>query len=481
VAEAVALRRGGETGRTEFLAAAFTDLNAMVQEESGFLLPSRLLLQSALLVEDGEAAWRAWRSYYHVPEGGEGPNAVAEAGRTLKRLLSGGQLQPTDTPRLEVAKALAASRFFAEAELVARDPRAVPGGTELRAILTYAEAVREIRSATEEYYRLTSIGKGNVSSFRRRVRELAGPVLVALGEGDPGVPASDQEIRRAFSRHFGAYISGGQTAGYDDMHYGHRVIDETRTVEQYGHRAELRFVALDNMVSNGFQSWAWEDGGEHGGWAGPDTIWQVRSAYANGPLDTWRGMHDPDELAEFMERMERESERDEERVRKDRYAYLPGLDLRLKKQGVEALMARLRDTGLEDEALRSAFLAELERVSQESSIFAHEGRHAIDKRGAGTSSAIWHKEFTAKLSEVAFAPEPRLAQGAIINANIGDDTPHGKANLEVMKGIVSWMNAHRAEIPGLDLQRPMLAQLDRLSDEQIRQVYRSMDPLAKEE
>ena len=484
VAQAVALRREGDKGATEFLAAAFAELNQMVQQESGLLLPSQLLLQSALLVDDGEAAWLAWRSYYHVPDEGVAPNAVAEAGGRLQRALTEGALKDADDARrARLAQALADNRFFDEAELVMQDPRAgqrVQEDQDLKAVRLYARAVREIRRATDEHYRLTSIGEGDTSAFRRQIRELASPVMEALGKSEPGTPASLEKIGEVFSAHFGAYISGGRTAGYDDMHYGHRIIDETRSVEHYGHRAELRFVSLDHMVSNGFQSWAWESGAEHGGWAGPDTIWQVRSAYANGPLDTWRAIHDPDLTAEFMQEMKRESELDEERARKDTYAYLPGLRMRLKKQGLEALMSRLEERGLESEALRLAFVAELERVQQESSIFAHEGRHAIDKRGAGKSSATWHKEFTAKLSEVAFAPQPRLAQSAIINANIGDDTPHGKANLKVMKGIVKWMKKHREEIDGLDPQRPLLAQYDRLTDEQIREAYRAMDPLAEE-
>ena len=121
-------------------------------------------------------------------------------------------------------------------------------------------------------------------------------------------------------------------------------------------------------------------------------------------------------------------------------------------------------------------MAEFERAGQESSVFAHEGRHAIDKRAGQFSSRSL--EFTAKLSEVAFAPQPRLALGAIVNANIGDDTPHGRANLKSMKGLVAWMEQHKTEIAGLDLKRPLLPQFDRLTDEQIRQAFRSMDPLA---
>ncbi len=132
-----------------------------------------------------------------------------------------------------------------------------------------------------------------------------------------------------------------------------------------------------------------------------------------------------------------ESRLDDDRARQDPHAFLPGLAMRLKHQGVYRLLERLRSQGIEGEDLRLRFLAELERASQETSIFAHEGRHAID-RIAGNS---WSREleFTAKLSELALAPEPRLAFGGILD----DNTPHGRANLKVIRGLVAWIGGAR--------------------------------------
>ena len=89
------------------------------------------------------------------------------------------------------------------------------------------------------------------------------------------------------------------------------------------------------------------------------------------------------------------------------------------------------------------------------------------------------KEFRAKLSEVAFAPEPRLSLGSIFNSQIGNDSGHGQANERIMRGVVAWMQEHGSEIGGLDPAQPLLPQFDLLTDEQIRAAFRSMDPLAK--
>jgi hypothetical protein len=58
---------------------------------------------------------------------------------------------------------------------------------------------------------------------------------------------------------------------------------------------------------------------------------------------------------------------------------------------------------------------------------------------------------------------------------------HGLANARIMKGLAAWMEAHAREIPGLDASRPLLPQFDRLTDEQMREAFRSMDPWAYSE
>jgi hypothetical protein len=481
VAEGAELRRNGEAGDTQALRQAFGDLHEQVSREPGFLEPSRLLLSASLLLDQGDAALLAWRSYFHVAPGGPGPNAIAEAGTDLERILPGWRgAEATPAERIDLVRALAGSRFFAEAALVAFDPRAddsVRDDPRVREVVVYDRSLREVKKIAEEHYRKTILGKGDPEEFEKQVRAQASPILSAIGV-DLSTPPPDEELDRLLDEHFGAYVNLGRTAGYADLHLGHRVIDETRTVEQYGRKADLRFVSLDGMVSNGFQSWAWESGAQHGGWAGPDTIWQVRPAYAGAALEVWRRMRSEEERAKFDEEVARETTLDDDRARKDPCSYLPGLAMRLQRQGNLGLLERLQGRGLTDESLRLTFLNEYERATVESSIFAHEGRHAIDQRMKTGKRPAWKSEFYAKLSEAVFTTDPRLALGGIFYANIGDPTQHGQANRHIMKGVVRWMKKHRGEIRGLDPERPLLPQFDLLTDGQIREAFRSMDPLA---
>ncbi|MFQ5350052.1 MAG: hypothetical protein ACE5EG_06390, partial [Thermoanaerobaculia bacterium] len=434
VGEATARRLRGEQeqGISEALPAVFEELRGTVARDPGHLEPSRLLLRAALLLDDGPTALLGWRSYFHVTSDRVGPNLVAEAGRELRRLLRGWPgPDAAAEARVDLTTALAASRLFTEGALVGlagASPGAAREDLRVRRVVAYARFLRQARRLTEEYYRQTILGNDKRRSWQASLSEAASPLLSMLEDEalerarvgpvppvDPGrVGRLGADLVDLLNRRFGAYISIGKTAGYFDLHMGHRVLDETRIVEQYGHRAELRFVALDNLVSNGFQSWAWESGAQHGGWNKPYGIYQVRPAYVGRSLEAWQLLHSAEELRERLDEMQNESALDDERAARDPHAYLPGLAKRLRHQGERRLLERLRSGGLEGEPLRLAFVAAYDHAVQESSIFAHEGRHAIDRRAGGMFQALKNPEFTAKLAEVAFAPEPRLALGGIL-------------------------------------------------------------------
>jgi hypothetical protein len=149
---------------------------------------------------------------------------------------------------------------------------------------------------------------------------------------------------------------------------------------------------------------------------------------------------------------------------------------RLELAAYDGVLKKLKREGLQGDRLRKEFISAVERAIVDSSIYAHEGRHLIDAQLGITDNV--ELEYRAKLAEVAFAPIPRLAFRAILSDEIGKDTVHGLANLRVVKGIVAWMQANSGKINGIDTARPLLPQFDLLTDEQMRELMRSMDPLA---
>ena len=112
-----------------------------------------------------------------------------------------------------------------------------------------------------------------------------------------------------------------------------------------------------------------------GGWANATAIYQVRPLYVASPLSLWLTFTDPQSRAQQERNIEDESRRDDQRIASDPLLTPHGVALRLRKQYVEQVMKSL--DAKDPAAMRDAFVARVTRDTFESSIWAHEGRHAI--------------------------------------------------------------------------------------------------------
>lgn len=448
-------------------ARAVAELSALVSETPGRAEESRQLLLAALVAGDGNAAARAVHSYYLIDVGPGMRSVVAAPVAELARLLPSWQAGAPRAERQRLAALLVAARFPDAAALVA------PDGDEA---VAYEAFCRRLARDAEEYYRRSLLGEARPDELTRaymRASHDLWPRLRWRGAPPPFYPAaSDREL----ARRFGTVFQLGITGGFYDMHVGHVVAMEHRVVRQYGRRANVTFLVLDGMVTNGLQSWAWDEAGGHGGWQRGDTVMQVRPIFVEHALALW--------VSADSARREREtrviaidSTLDLRAAARDSVAYLPSVAARLRRDGRAALLDSLRRAGVPDSAMESTFVRVMTQLYRESSILAHEGRHAIDD-DAFPRLRPDEREFRAKLSEVAFADRPKLVMSSIIHPNIGDATPHGRANARVMLGLLRWMRAHAREIPGLDATQPLMPQLPLLTAAQLRAAFRSMDPLA---
>ncbi|MEP6621326.1 MAG: hypothetical protein ABJE47_18515 [bacterium] len=118
-----------------------------------------------------------------------------------------------------------------------------------------------------EYYGDVANARGDTVRWKARLDsagQLLWPHLV-----DPRRPSpfTLDSLLAVLDRRFGLSTNVGTTAGTLDLHAGHAISNERRTVRQYGHSAAVRFTVLDGMVSDGYQSWAWGGHPAHGGWA----------------------------------------------------------------------------------------------------------------------------------------------------------------------------------------------------------------------
>ncbi|MFP4624563.1 MAG: hypothetical protein ACLFRX_10325 [Gemmatimonadota bacterium] len=451
-------------------------LSASVLREPGLLEPADQLLIVGLLLDDGATALRGWRSYYASVGDQNGP--IPGARRTLESLLPRWDGPRTAGPaRTAVIRALTASAMLEAARVLALDPRVSPAPIDdpnVADMVGYTRFLERARASATDYYRAVAAGEGAERQwpFRDTVvvmgRELMAQLSWAQAPPEPDDSPWATDIWDTLRDRFGAEVSWGRVAGVFGLRIGHRVIDDRRTVEQYGHSAEFQLLSLDRMVVDDYQTWAWDGAAATGGYATAERVVQLRPGYADGGIRAWRSLQEADTTETAYNAHDGALEA---------CAFVPGLNERIRRQGLEQLRDSLAAEGLHGSALRSAFLAAYDRAAVETSIFAHEGRHAIDG-GLGITDSP-ELEFRAKLAQVAFARFPRLALGSILSPDIGEPTPHGLANERVLCGVVQWMARHAAEIHGLDTERPLLPQLALLTDHQLRAAFRSQDPLAR--
>ena len=456
-----------DSGATSATLAA---LLRLVREMPGRTDDARHLLLVALLAGDGHTAIEAFRSYYLVGVGLGDEGMIPKVAPRLTRLLETWRgARATTAERSRLASALAAARLFDAAGLVA------PPSSEL---VAYAAYGRRLTREAQEYYRKFLLGRARTDELTRRYYRASRDLWPRLDWSGytarpPFYPAA---IGPELARRFGTVVQLGITGGFYDLHMGHVVSEESFETIQYGRRARLRLLVIDGMISNGLQTWAWDDAGGHGGWQRRDTVVQVRPVFVEHTIALWL-TGDPSRRERERASTAADSAADWVIAAEDSISFLPGVAARMRRDARDALLDSLRAAGMGGPALIGAFIRVASELSHQSSIRAHEGRHAIDDALIPEADTE-EREFRAKLSEIAFSDRPKLVFSSLMHPNIGDATPHGRANARIMAGLIRWIRAHAREIPGLDLARPLLPQLPLLQDEQFRRAFRSMDPLA---
>lgn len=421
-------------------------------------------LALAIAQRDPEASLSAWKNYYWLTETDAPQGMATYAGRVGAIFAAGMAANARDEDIIALVDMLVRAGFVDEARslasqtgLAAREADA-PAWRRLAAYFRFDEAVREIVLRCNR-----EMAEGNPApSFDAEIRAAMAQLMESAGlSGDP---------REAMADAYGLYGSLGETSGYPSLHGGHIAQDQRLSIDQYGRHGDLRFIVIDNMISNGFESWLWDGWAEAGGWSGDGVIVQVRSAYTAGPLVSLRRTRPGPIRDAYLQRIVRDADDERVALGNDGVAPLPATGARLEMQALDQIAARFEH---DDEG----FIAEIWRATNQYSIELHEGRHALDK-ASGHFTDI-QLEFRAKLSQIALADYPRLGLANVVSTTLGDNA-HGAANRLILEGYRAWMRQHRRQIAHFDRTAPTLSQLDKLSDAQIRAIARSLDPWAAE-
>ena len=459
--------------RERLLSEAEATLPTFSADGRADLDANRSAMMLALMRRDAAGLMGAWRRYFWLADR-KAPQALASYEDRLDSLFAAG-LRADAAPgdQLALVELLiragfveAARRLAADADLAAR------GGGDPR----WARARRYFQFRDEIAARTLAMNRG-MARGKRQAKTYYDDLIEKLTlqmTGERTFKAAKATAMRDFGL-FGAWA--GETSGYPSLHLGHLAQDERRTVEDSGRKGEIRFVVVDGMVANGFESWLWDGWAAAGGWAEDgQTIVQVRPRYTLGPV-RGLGLVGDTPARRLVERTIAEREAvDRAAAASGKVVPLAGPQRRMNLQVVDAVAAKARAKGGD---FREAFLAEYWRINVDQSIFLHEGRHVLDQaagKASGKEPTSDQLEFTAKLSELRLGELPKMSLMQIDGDLVGADTSHGRGNAKIVGGLRDWLEAHRQEVVGFDPATPALMQIDKLSDAQIRAAATAMDP-----
>ncbi len=463
-------------------------LKGVLQKVPGYPGPSRALLGLALLANDGEAAFTAWKSYFNMAENDPPRGILAAPYDLLKGVLPRWQGRvPSRQEGLMLIRGFGDSRFYGYGRLVKQlffkdDP--LSDEPDVRDMLLYADTIGSFEKTAEEYYRMLALRKKDEAAFESSLLKDAERLWLSLSFVGERPAFSFENFCAEMKSRFGAHIILGGTGNYRGkvLIMGHLIDQQKRKIEQYGFESEIGYLLYDMMVSNGYSSWFWDGRAAIGGWATPTEMSEVRAGGTGKFYKMWWMVNDDVERRKTEQYIVDRLQEEELAISKSISAPLDALGRRMQFKAIKATIDRFRDSGLEAQDLTMAFIRRNERSQVESKIFAHEGRHSIDQKFFAGDYKRWSssaKEFRAKLSEITFSDDPYLALAEILLQSVSNSA-HGKANLKIRRVLLKWMKQHMDEIDGIDADRPLLVQAHLLTADQIKRCFTAADPLARQ-
>ncbi|MGY4396229.1 tetratricopeptide (TPR) repeat protein [Sphingomonas sp. UYAg733] len=462
-------------------ALAITDLNEVLRRQPGRSDAAEALVGIGVAAGNGSAILNGVLAYHFIANAAAATGIMVAPVTALASLVRDWRAAPlTNEERRRLALALAGARFYKLAAQVAEP--VVDKDPELRALIAYRDYLLAVASVNTSFYPRVANGLRNYeAAYDAAMAKPAETLLLALDRKPPTQDRSPKAILDVLfpviAKHFGAEGYFGTTVNFYGMLAGHTVVDDRRTVQQYGHSAEFRFISLDQMISRDFTSWYGTT--NVGGWGTESTMIQVRQAYLTAPYAQLAWVTDPAALATLEKRISVLELADLKRCGADPYAEPDAAPLRIRLEASRRIANGQKRNGALDGPAAVGFIAEVLRLTTEATVFAHEGRHSLDqtyRAEAFKTMSDDERELRAKYSEIAFSQDPRYAlTGSIIGGHLDESSGHGRANRRFRELLVRWMEAHRAEIEHLVPDRPLIMQIDLLSDAQLRSFVAGAD------
>ena len=437
---------------------------------------AELLLGISLLLADGDTAWNSWLWYFRFSSLEAVSDYLQPSATTLHAILTSWQNRSlTQTEKTVLIKGLAASRFYHFIKIIGQELE--NPDKEVADILRYVAYIEEVKVRTQEYYRMMAIQEGNSSDYFNFLTSRSRTLFEELKVSDKAENRfTFDNFRRFVTARFGTVLFVGQTSSSEvtSLIMGQTINKRIRTIEQYSHTADFEFTELDMMISNGYPSWFWEDRGA-GGFAVPGGFVRVNTIYKYLGISAWELITDPVKRAKIERRIQQNVVAST--LATDRNSILTGLTTKLELDALDNIYNRLVTSGYKGVDLQLKFIEHYDLYRDNATIFAHEGRHSLDKLLLKDTYYTLDSatiEYRARLSQIVFSEAPKLELANMVDAT--GTRGSAKANAMIVAVAEDWIKTNTDSIKNYDHNKQPIANLYLLTDTQIKSIYRNVDP-----
>ncbi|MFC4633417.1 tetratricopeptide repeat protein [Dokdonia ponticola] len=444
------------------------------------------LLGISLLRNDGDMALKGWLSYYRFSDMESVYAYFKEPARQLQKVLSKWNTTPLNTEeKITLITTLGHTRFYTYAAMMAtvwmyNENNTIKNNKEIQDIVAYSKYLGTIEKYTDEYYRKMTLEEGSTEDFMSFLTSESELLYNAIT-----IPEKEKDtfnlraLRNLIRSRFGAFTMLGRTSSSPifGLVMGHVVNERVREVEQYGHSADFNFTELDMMISNGYPSWYWEDRGA-GGFAIEGGFLRVKKMFKFLGISAWENVTDSVKRKKAENKIHKTVY--ESSLSSDKNAVLAGLATKLELDALDQLYNQLVKEGYKGVTLQLKFIERYDSYRDNATMFAHEGRHSLDRiilQEAYRTLGIPTIEYRARLSQIVFSESPKLELANMVNGT--GSTGSGLANKMIVEVAETWIKANTPQIKGYDKNKIPIAQLYLLTDDQIKAIYRGVDPFYK--
>lgn len=460
---------------TVLLNEALKKIEEVNMKEPGILQSAKIQLGLAMLMKEGQKAMNAWQLYFNISDGQKAKGLLSEPQKELSNVfLDWNKTTLSKEDREKLIFNLAASRFYEFAFVM---KKYLPNNFSVENpiitdIVNYYNFCTQIENRVFKYYKdLALMDENNISKLKKDVVVIQKEFWDKLSWKDKKPKYSKKRFYDELYKRFGTKLYVGNFDGNYFFIGGHTIIDRTRTVEQFNHKAEIQFVVLDLRFSNNY--WGWFTG-YYGfaAYASDVIIARYREPASSNPIYYWKKLNNKELLSKWKEEIIMLTAQDDSLALINPNASLKGIYERIRLKIYSEIVDSLKAVGLQKDDLRKQFISIFNEIEYNHYI-NHEGRHAIDFNTLSKIKLMNNTEleFRATLSQIYFSKYPLLDISFEIN-----NTPHGLAHKKILLIIAEWMEKNKDEINGFDKNKPTLPQLDLLTDKQLRMIIESVEP-----